>query len=445
MNVSDLRGILTYVPRFREKIFVIAVDGEIAASPNFGNILLDLAVLRSLSVKVILVHGAAFQIEKLATARGVKPTNSDGTGITDEATLQVSLDAATTLMNEIMQGLTSVDLRAAYANAVIAHPAGILGGVDFLHTGKVERVDTKLLQLLLNEGVIPVVPPIGFDGEGRTFRVNSDAIAVEIAEALQAMKIIYLGARDAVVANGELVRQLSIAEAEDLVKKRRGQVDVISLSKLEHGARACRNGIARVHLLNGNVDEALLAEVFSPEGVGTMIYSNDYQQIRRVFKKDVRALLILIRSSIEHAELVKRFASVSEEVELGYSPEQTATEVQRCLNCDIETHFTASLCIECDACVDVCPVNCLTIAPVAETEAELRTRLSAPADNPTQDLYVSAALPQTHRIMVKDEDICLHCGLCAERCPTAAWDMQKFSLVLPYAFSASGTVVPVSV
>src|SRR4029453_14664554 len=97
------------------------------------------------------------------------------TGITDEATLKVSLDAATTLMNDIMQGLTSVDLRAAYANAVIAHPAGILGGVDYLHTGKVERLDTKLLQTLLNEGVIPVVPPIGFDGEGRTFRVNSDA------------------------------------------------------------------------------------------------------------------------------------------------------------------------------------------------------------------------------------------------------------------------------
>jgi len=151
------------------------------------------------------------------------------------------------------------------------------------------------------------------------------------------------------------------------------------------------------------------------------------------------------RAQMSHAELVKRFASVSEEVELGYTPEQTATEVQRCLNCDIETHFTATLCIECDACVDVCPVNCLTIAPVAESEAELRTRLSAPADNMTQDLYVSAALPQTHRIMVKDEDICLHCGLCAERCPTAAWDMQKFSLVLPYAFSASGTVVPVSV
>jgi thioredoxin reductase/ferredoxin len=151
------------------------------------------------------------------------------------------------------------------------------------------------------------------------------------------------------------------------------------------------------------------------------------------------------RAQMSHAELVKRFASVSEEVELGYTPEQTATEVQRCLNCDIEKHFTAKLCIECDACIDVCPVNCLTIAPVADTEAELRTRLKAPAENLTQDLYLSEALPQTQRIMVKDEDICLHCGLCAERCPTAAWDMQKFSLVLPYAFSASGTVVPVNV
>ncbi len=306
MKVSDLRGILTYVPRFREKIFVIAVDGEIAGSPNFGNILLDLAVLRSLSVKVILVHGAAAQIEKLAADRKVKTSNSDGTGITDEATLKVSLDAATTLMNDIMQGLTSVDLRAAYANVVIAHPAGILGGVDFLHTGKVERVDTKLLHLLLNEGVIPVVPPIGFDGEGRTFRVNSDAIAVDVAEAMQAMKIIYLGAQDAMLVNGKIVPQLSIEEADELVKKRRAPSEANALSKLEHGARACRNGVPRVHLLNGNVDEALLAEVFSPEGVGTMIYGNDYQQIRRVFKKDVRALLGLIRSSVEHAELVKR-------------------------------------------------------------------------------------------------------------------------------------------
>jgi formate dehydrogenase beta subunit len=166
-------------------------------------------------------------------------------------------------------------------------------------------------------------------------------------------------------------------------------------------------------------------------GMHSWAYSNDFNPSPR--------------AKMNHAELVERFSKISVEVELGFTPEQTATEVERCLNCDIETHFTSSLCIECDACVDVCPVNCLTIAPPAESEAELRTRLSAPAENLAQDLYVSEALPQTKRLMVKDEDICLHCGLCAERCPTAAWDMQKFAVVLPYAFSSSGTTVPVAV
>ena len=306
MKVSDLRGILQYVPRFREKIFVVAIDGEIVGSPNFANILLDLAVLRSLSIKVILVHGASAQIAQLAAERGVAITNSDGTGITDDATLKVSLEAATNVLNEIMQGLTSVDLRAAYANAIIAHPAGILGGVDISHTGRVERVDTKSLHLFLNEGIIPVIPPMGFDGEGRTFRVNSDGIALEVAEAMQAMKIIYLSAGDGVVVNGEIVRQLSIAEAEDIVKKRKLPLDRRRVSKLDHAARACRLGVPRVHLLDGLLDEALLSEVFSHEGIGTMVYSNEYQQIRRVFKKDVRAVMALIRQSVNSEELVQR-------------------------------------------------------------------------------------------------------------------------------------------
>jgi amino-acid N-acetyltransferase len=306
MKVSDLRGILQYVPRFRDRIFVVAVDGEIVASPNFANILLDLAVLRSLNVKIIVVHGASYQIAQLAAERGATLSNADGTGITDDATLKVSLDAATNVMNEIMQGLTSVDLRAAYANAIIAHPAGILGGVDFLNTGRVERVDTKSLHLFLNEGITPVIPPMGYDGEGRTFRVNSDSIAVEVAEAVQAMKILFLSASEGLEVGGEMLRQLSIAEAEELTKKKRAQIDSRLLSKIEHAARACRQGVARVHLLDGNLDEALLSEVFSHEGVGTMIYSNEYQQIRPIFKKDVRAVMALIRQSVSNEELVRR-------------------------------------------------------------------------------------------------------------------------------------------
>ena len=138
------------------------------------------------------------------------------------------------------------------------------------------------------------------------------------------------------------------------------------------------------------------------------------------------------RRLMPHVDLKERFKTIDIEVELGFTAEQTLKEVERCLNCDIQTVFTAKLCIECDACVDICPTNCLTITHNGD-EADLRTRLSAPAENHEQALYVSAGLPHTGRVMVKDEDICVHCSLCAERCPTGAWDMQKSKVLLPYA------------
>ena len=158
-------------------------------------------------------------------------------------------------------------------------------------------------------------------------------------------------------------------------------------------------------------------------GIHSWSYSNDYSPEQR--------------AKMVHVDLTRRFAELGLEVEMGFSPEQTAREVERCLNCDIQTHFTTDLCIECDACIDVCPVDCLTITRDGE-EADVRSRLTAPAKNPDQPLYVSDALPHTARIMVKDEDLCLHCGLCAERCPTAAWDMRKFELLVPYAGREAG-------
>ncbi len=306
MKPSDLRGILQYVPRFRDRIFVIAVDGRIAASENFGNVLMDIAVLRSLSIRVILVHGAGHQIERLAQQRGVALSNTDGTGITDAPTLQVAIDASTRLTHDIMQGLASLDIRAAFANSLIAHPAGILAGVDQLHTGKIEKVDTVYLDLMLREGILPVIPPVAYDGEGRTFRVNSDTVAVEIARAMTAAKILYLSASDGIPDNGHIARQLSVAEAEETLKRDALKRDPALSSKLRNAARACRDGVARVHLINGTLDEALLAEVFSNEGVGTMVYSNEYQQIRRLYKKDIRTVLRLMRQSVASEELLKR-------------------------------------------------------------------------------------------------------------------------------------------
>jgi NADPH-dependent glutamate synthase beta subunit-like oxidoreductase/NAD-dependent dihydropyrimidine dehydrogenase PreA subunit len=144
------------------------------------------------------------------------------------------------------------------------------------------------------------------------------------------------------------------------------------------------------------------------------------------------------RQKMKHVDLGIRFQSMTTEVEKGFTLEQTTAEVERCLNCDVETHFTESLCIECDACVDICPVDCLTIAP-SLSEPEMRTQFPAPALNLDQPVYASDVLKQTGRVMAKDENVCLHCGLCAERCPTYAWDMRKFVLQIPYA---GATVIP---
>ena len=159
-------------------------------------------------------------------------------------------------------------------------------------------------------------------------------------------------------------------------------------------------------------------------GIHEWSYSNDYDPSERRL--------------MPHVDLKERFKKLDIEVELGFTVDQTIKEVERCLNCDIQTVFDASLCIECDACIDVCPVDCLTITQNGD-EDDLRSRLTVPAKNEEQDLYVSEPLPQTNRVMVKDEDLCVHCSLCAERCPTGAWDMQKSTILLPYAKDEADT------
>ena len=141
-----------------------------------------------------------------------------------------------------------------------------------------------------------------------------------------------------------------------------------------------------------------------------------------------------LRFKVPHREKLLALRDIRAEVELGFDEQLAYAEAERCLNCDVQTVFTDNLCIECDACVDICPVDCITFTPNAE-EADLRNHLSAPAHNVTQDLYVSGDL-KTGRVMVKDEDVCLHCGLCAERCPTGAWDMQRFLIDVAQAENA---------
>ena len=315
MKPTDLRGILQYIPRFRDKVFVIGVDGAIVTEENFSNILVDVAVLRSLNIHVVLVHGAGAQIKALAEQQGIQPSDLTGAGVTDAPTLQLAINAANRLTHEILEGLASHDLRAACTNAVIAFPLGILHGVDHLFTGKVERIDVEFLNLLLSRGIIPVVPPLGVDGEGRTYRVNSDSVAAALATALKATKLIFITTHDGVVRGGDLIRQIDVAALDSLLAAGKDEFPQEILSKMSAAAGACQGGVPRVHIINGRIDESLVAEVFSNEGVGTLIYANQYEEIRRAFKKDVRHILQLTKNSVRTEELAKRTrASIEKQI-----------------------------------------------------------------------------------------------------------------------------------
>lgn len=197
---------------------------------------------------------------------------------------------------------------------------------------------------------------------------------------------------------------------------------------VEHGHQAAIS-IHR-HCMHEPVSERLAPGINLQSrkmGMHEWAYKNDYNPVERRL--------------MPHVSLKERFKKLDIEVELGFTAEQAAAEVQRCLNCDMQTVFDAKLCIECDACIDICPTDCLTITTNGD-EPDLRSRLRAPSLHPEQALYVSAPLNQTARVMVKDEDLCVHCGLCAERCPTAAWDMQKSLVHWPHAKDQEPTCQP---
>jgi amino-acid N-acetyltransferase len=311
MKPTDLRGILQYVPRFREKTFVVAMDGAAVADENLANILMDVAVLWSLNIRTVLVHGASVLIRSLAMESGVTPSDLEGSGVTDEGTLKLALTASNRLTHTTLEGLAAADLRAATTNAVIAHPVGILRGVDHLFTGRVERVDVGLLDTLLSNGIIPVVPPLGVDGEGGSYRVNSDAVAVALARALGAVKLVFMTTADGLVVDGELARQIPVADLDQALE--RGAVDEALLSKARHAVEACQAGVPRVHVINGHVNDGLLAEVFSNEGIGTLVYANEYQEIRPARRSDLRIIELLIHASVESEELAPRTRESLEE------------------------------------------------------------------------------------------------------------------------------------
>jgi amino-acid N-acetyltransferase len=303
---TDLRGILKYVPRFQGQIFVIAIDGSIVADENIGNLLVDIAVLRSLAIKVVLVHGIGHQLTELSVARNIPITNTDGTGPTDAATLDLAIRASSRVAHVLVEGLTQNVLKCATTNAVRALPVGIIKGIDQQFTGKVDRIDKEFITELIDRQVVPVFSPIAFGPDGRSLRVNSDLLAAELAEALHATKIIYLTPLAGLEIDGEVRREISVEALRTLLANHPEQISENSLSKAQHAVKAIETGTPRVHVVDGRIFDGLLNEIFSNEGVGSLIYGNDYQQIRKAQRRDVRLIYNLTRNAVKREELIYR-------------------------------------------------------------------------------------------------------------------------------------------
>ncbi len=303
---TDLRGILKYVPRFQGQIFIIAVDGSIVADENFSNLLVDIAVLRSLGIKVVLVHGIGQQLQELSVARSIPITNADGSGVTDAATLDLAIRASSRVSHAVIEGLTQNGLKCAMTNAVRALPIGIIRGQDQQFTGKVDRIDKDFLTELIAGQVVPVVSPIAFAPDGKSLRINSDLLAAELAEALQATKVIYLMPQAGLEIEGEVRREISVEALRTMLENSPDRISESTRSKAIHAIKAIETGTPRVHMLDGRVFDGLLNEIFSNEGVGTLVYGNDYQQIRRARKSDVRLISNLTRNAVRREELIYR-------------------------------------------------------------------------------------------------------------------------------------------
>lgn len=303
---TDLRGILKYVPMFRGHVFVLALDGSLVAHENFQNVLLDIAVLRSLNIKIVLVHGIGQQLKTLAEQKQVTITEPHGELTTDAATLELATEASAMVSLEIMQGLTRNGLRCATGNGVRSKEIGIVKGVDQLSSGAVDKLDDVLFSKLLDADTIPIVTPIAFSREGAPLRINSDLLASELASKLSASKLIYMTTEDGLQINGQPLTNIPVGDLEKLLESSAEQIPERLRSKVRHAVKAINAGTPRAHILDGRLFGALLTEIFDKVGIGTMVYSNDYQSMRRAVAADAYSIYNITRNGVRSESLRER-------------------------------------------------------------------------------------------------------------------------------------------
>lgn len=303
-----------YIHAHRGRTFVICFGGEALKSPHFSTFTQDIALLSSLGIRLVLVHGIRPQVEQFLHARGLQLRQVNDWPITDEHVLQGVKSAIGEVKTEIESSLsrglantptTSVPIYTVSGNFITARPLGVREGIDYCYTGEVRRVDALALTHYLDEGCILLISPVGYSPSGEVFYLNTEEVASTVAIALRAAKWICLTENEGLMdAQGQLVRQLTVIEAQRWLAH--CQPDLMTYLQLVQAIHACQRGVQRVHLVSRQIEGALLLELFTRDGIGTLISTDPFEHVRKATLNDIGGLLELIKPLEEKGILVRR-------------------------------------------------------------------------------------------------------------------------------------------
>jgi amino-acid N-acetyltransferase len=316
-QVDLIREVFYYQNRFAGKTIVLKIDYPILNAPHFPQLLKDLAMLRSTGIEIILVPGAREWIDAVLKEYDIESEYVDGIRIATEDSIPFIRMAAFDVANRLMTLLTAFQANAVIGNFIRARGIGVVRGIDFQNSGRVEKILQEPLQQLLDQGMIPIFPCIGWNAAGKPYNLASDDIAVAVAEALQAEKLFFVTDSDGfmeprfnlppgLVKNSDgRVARLSLEESEEVLNLNAGNPDM-DLKYLALALSACRNGIERAHVVDGRMEGAILREIFSNLGIGTMVYANEYESIRPMKVDDIGDVLRLMQPLMNEGILIKR-------------------------------------------------------------------------------------------------------------------------------------------
>jgi amino-acid N-acetyltransferase len=341
-QVETIRQAFSYINRFRDETFVIKIEGSLISHPNFPGLVKDIALLHHMGIRVVLVPGAKERIDEILNTYAVRFDTINGIRISTPESIPFIKMAAFDVSNKVMTMLAESNTNAVIGNWVKARSIGVRGGVDYQSSGMVETLQTDIIQNVLSDGLVPIFPNIGWNAQGKPYNISSNELAFTISTELKAAKLFFVTETGGIRAKGFKVpksvyvssdggiSQFTLPEAEQFVSANEGSAVKSDYELVSLACRACKSGVARVHIIDGHLEGMLLKEIFSNRGLGTMIYANQHENIRPMNHADVPEVLQLMEPFIAKGTLIQRTTADLEERLADYAVYEVDGTVHGC-------------------------------------------------------------------------------------------------------------------